>query len=368
MSGPIKVVKTKLFIGNLDPATQPGELSELFAPFGSVLEASVIKDYGFIHYGTIEEAEKAVAALNNKEFHGKRLRVELSTSTVRHRPGQPEPASALRNSRARAAAMASGNGASRYNPAAPTGGVGPMRHSASAWIRSDTRPYDGIPMDPNAMAAAYDRPRPYDVRSDPRSYYGDRRDSGFGTGYDASRDNPYVAPGYANADGSGGGQAGMYSMREYRELPPHARADSMGYGANRMYDRNQGTSPVDPYYGGGIPPGPPPNVDPYHNYDPYQKFYANRPRDPEFPVSTSQNPSSRDYDVYSNYRSDPYAAASGQTGPLRHDLAVAYQQQQTGYPPPSQQRQSQAYGNASSAPATSYAPALAQYYGAQQRA
>jgi hypothetical protein len=61
-----------------------------------------------------------------------------------------------------------------------------------------------------------------------------------------------------------------------------------------MYDRNQGTSPVDPYYGGGgIPPGPPPNVDPYHNYDPYQKFYANRPRDPEFPVSTSQNPSSR---------------------------------------------------------------------------
>ncbi len=29
------------------------------------------------HYGTIEEAEKAVAALNNKEFHGKRLRVEV---------------------------------------------------------------------------------------------------------------------------------------------------------------------------------------------------------------------------------------------------------------------------------------------------
>ncbi len=66
MSGPIKVVKTKLFIGNLDPATQPckndwftciffdkylfylAELSELFGPFGTVLEASVIKDYGFV--------------------------------------------------------------------------------------------------------------------------------------------------------------------------------------------------------------------------------------------------------------------------------------------------------------------------------
>jgi hypothetical protein len=61
-----------------------------------------------------------------------------------------------------------------------------------------------------------------------------------------------------------------------------------------MYDRNHGTSPVDPaYYGGGLPPGPPAQVDPYHSYDPYQKFYANRPRDSEFPVSTSQTPSSR---------------------------------------------------------------------------
>ncbi len=146
----------------------------------------------------------------------------------------------LFSSRARAAAMASGNGVSRYSPAAPTGGVGPMRHSASAWVRSDTRPYDGIPIDPAAMAAGYgpgssvyDRSRSYDVRSDPRSYYGDRRDSGFGSGYEASRDNLYNAPGYANASGSSGGQAGMYSVRDYRELPPHARTDSMGYAANR---------------------------------------------------------------------------------------------------------------------------------------
>ena len=67
MSGSGKVVKTKLFIGNLDPGTQAGlnaiqdlchsnrffsifleELTELFSPFGPVLEASVIKDYGFV--------------------------------------------------------------------------------------------------------------------------------------------------------------------------------------------------------------------------------------------------------------------------------------------------------------------------------
>jgi len=136
--------------------------------------------------------------------------------------------------------MASGNGVSRYSPAAPTGGVGPMRHSASAWVRSDTRPYDGIPIDPNAVAAgygptsaAYDRSRSYDVRSDPRAYYGDRRDSAFGSGYDTSRDNLYGAPGYAHASEGGGGQTGMYSMRDYRELPPHTRADSMGYGTSR---------------------------------------------------------------------------------------------------------------------------------------
>jgi hypothetical protein len=136
--------------------------------------------------------------------------------------------------------MTSGNGVSRYSPAAPIGGVGPMRHSASAWVRGDARPYDGIPMDPNAMAAGYgpasspyDRSRPYDARSDPRNYYGDRRDSGYASGYDTSRDNLYGAPGYATSGVGGGGQTGMYSMLDYRDLPPHARAESMGYGANR---------------------------------------------------------------------------------------------------------------------------------------
>ncbi|CAF1075883.1 unnamed protein product [Adineta steineri] len=390
MSGPTKVVKTKLFIGNLDPATQPAELTELFAAYGSILEASVIKDYGFVHFGSIEEAEKAVAALNNKEFHGKRLRVELSTSTVRHRPGQPEPASALRNSRARAAAMSSGNGVSRYSPAAPTGGVGPMRHSASAWARGDARPYDGIPMDPSAMSAGYgpvsstyDRQRSYDIRSDPRHYYPDRRDSGYGSGYDASRDNLYGAPGYVSTSGSSAGQAGIYSMRDYRDLQPHVRADSLGYSTTRvnrsnsgiwtscisMYDRNPGTSPVDPYYGGSLPQGPPAPMDPYQNYD-YQKFYTTRPRESEYPVSTGQNPPSREYDIYTNYRADPYASATGQGPPLRHDPALTYQQQQlqAGYPPPTQQRQQPTYGGTSGAPTASYPPNLAQYYGAQQRA
>jgi hypothetical protein len=50
------------------------------------------------------------------------------------------------------------------------------------------------------------------------------------------------------------------------------------------YERHPGLPPADPYYGGGLPPhGPPPPIDPYHNYDPYQKYYAGRARDPEYP-------------------------------------------------------------------------------------
>jgi hypothetical protein len=51
----------------------------------------------------------------------------------------------------------------------------------------------------------------------------------------------------------------------------------------RPYDRHIGIPPVDPYYTAGLPPEPPPAVDPYNNYDSYQKYYASRPRDPEFP-------------------------------------------------------------------------------------
>ncbi|CAF1122304.1 unnamed protein product [Rotaria sordida] len=331
MSGSVKVVKTKLFIGNLDPATQPGELNELFSSFGNVLEASVIKDYGFIHYGSIEEAEKAVLALNNKEFHGKRLRVELSTSTVRHRPGQPEPTSALRHSRTRTGTKGNSNGVPRYSSGASVGSVGPIRHNSSAWVRNTIRPYDSIPVD----HGIYDRTRSYNVRSDSHRYYEDGRDNGYSTGYDVQGYGSHVA-------------SGQTEVHHYRDLPSHTRLDS--YGPNRPYDRHLSTAAVDPYYGSAVSQGVPPAGDPYHNYDPYEKYYASRPRDPEFPDQ-------RDYNLYSNYRNDPYGTANNQ-GAIRHDLPIGLQQQSQGIYP-SSHRQHQSY---SSGPYN-----VAQYYGAQQR-
>ncbi|UJR13860.1 hypothetical protein I4U23_000868 [Adineta vaga] len=323
MTDSTKIIKTKLFIGNLDPATQPEELNELCSPYGTVLEASVIKDYGFVHYGSIEEAEKAAYALNNRDFHGKRLRVELSTSTVRHKPGQPEPTSSLRHSRGRSGPRGHSNGASRYHSGAPSNG-GPMRHSSSSWARNEARPYGNYP----ANHDAYDRPRPYDNRSDSRHYYDDRRVNG------------YDAPGYLGSSGSD-----LDGARQYRSLP---HPDD--YSSSRSYDRHLEAPPIDPYYSSGLPHGPPPPMDPYQNYDPYQKYYASRPRDPEYPGQ-------RDYDLYSNYRNAP--------GQVRHDLPINLHPPPPPPPPPSQgvysnsHRQHHSYGSSSSS--------LDHYYGTRQR-
>jgi hypothetical protein len=135
----------------------------------------------------------------------------------------------------------------------------------------------------------------------------------------------------------------------------------------RPYDRHLGIPPVDPYYGSGLPRGPPAAVDPYHNYDSYQKYYASRPRDPEFPgqqfviVFFSEKKilffSSSDYDLYTNYRNDSYGITNGGHGARRHDLSVDLQPSPGVYPPT--HRQHQSYPSASSN--------IAQYYGIQQR-
>lgn len=108
------------------------------------------------------------------------------------------------------------NGVSRYHSGTSSGGGGggPMRHNASAWARNDTRPYDNIP----SSHGDYDRSRPYDVRSDSRRYYDDRRDNGYGPEYDA--------PVYPSSSGNG-----QEATRHYRDLPSYPRADS--YGSNR---------------------------------------------------------------------------------------------------------------------------------------
>jgi cold-inducible RNA-binding protein len=65
---------TKLHVDNLDTATTEGELRDLFAPHGEVVEVHVSVDlasgrtrgFGFVTMATLEGAQLAVQALSGK--------------------------------------------------------------------------------------------------------------------------------------------------------------------------------------------------------------------------------------------------------------------------------------------------------------
>ncbi|KAK7104292.1 hypothetical protein V1264_019037 [Littorina saxatilis] len=78
---------TKVFIGNLPDDVDLDRLRVHFETAGDIAEFDVIKNYGFVHYKTEEEAKKAVEELNEIEFDGNVIKVEQSRSAVRHKPG-----------------------------------------------------------------------------------------------------------------------------------------------------------------------------------------------------------------------------------------------------------------------------------------
>jgi RNA recognition motif-containing protein len=73
----------KLYVGNLSYSTTDHDLEQLFAAHGTVQSAQIIMDrdtnrskgFGFVEMSTDEEAQAAIAALNEKEVDGRRLTV-----------------------------------------------------------------------------------------------------------------------------------------------------------------------------------------------------------------------------------------------------------------------------------------------------
>lgn len=73
----------KLFVGNFSFNTTEADLQTLFAPFGNVESVAVVTDrqtgrsrgFGFVEMSDRSEAEKAIEALNGKEFSGRTLNV-----------------------------------------------------------------------------------------------------------------------------------------------------------------------------------------------------------------------------------------------------------------------------------------------------
>ena len=71
-----------IYVGNLPFSTTDSELTEMFAPYGAVKDARVIKDritersrgFGFVEMESDEEADKAIAEMNGKDLDGRPLK------------------------------------------------------------------------------------------------------------------------------------------------------------------------------------------------------------------------------------------------------------------------------------------------------
>jgi RNA recognition motif-containing protein len=76
-------MKTKLFVGNLSYSTGDDELRAAFEPHGRVVAAEVIMDrltgqsrgFGFVEFGTVDEAHSALDAMHESVLDGRNLHV-----------------------------------------------------------------------------------------------------------------------------------------------------------------------------------------------------------------------------------------------------------------------------------------------------
>lgn len=78
------MVRTKVFVGNLDFQTKESELAKEFSNAGKVISANIITrgprslGYGFVEMESEEDAQKAVELMNKKEIDGRAINVEVA--------------------------------------------------------------------------------------------------------------------------------------------------------------------------------------------------------------------------------------------------------------------------------------------------
>lgn len=85
----------KLYCGNLSFNVSSNDLEQLFAQFGTVQSAQVISDrdsgrskgFGFVEMGTDDEAQAAIAGLNEQEHDGRALTVNEARPREERRGG-----------------------------------------------------------------------------------------------------------------------------------------------------------------------------------------------------------------------------------------------------------------------------------------
>lgn len=87
----------KVYVGNLPWSVDDEKLREMFEKFGEITEATVIKDkfsgrskgFGFVTFASKENADKAVAEMNEKEMEGRQLKVNEAKPMDPDAPRRP---------------------------------------------------------------------------------------------------------------------------------------------------------------------------------------------------------------------------------------------------------------------------------------
>lgn len=77
---------TNIYVGNIPWTTTNDELADMFGQYGQVTKAQVITDretgrsrgFGFVEMASEEEAQAAIAAMNNQDFGGRPLTVNIA--------------------------------------------------------------------------------------------------------------------------------------------------------------------------------------------------------------------------------------------------------------------------------------------------
>ena len=87
---PIPAGSVEIYVGNLSYDLTDEELKKLFAEHGEVSSARIVlnrfngksKGFGFVVMPNRSEAEKAIAAYSEKEFMGRKMRVNEAKNTI----------------------------------------------------------------------------------------------------------------------------------------------------------------------------------------------------------------------------------------------------------------------------------------------
>jgi RNA recognition motif-containing protein len=71
----------KIYVGNLAKEVTEAQLTDLVTPYGTPVSSNIATDsagsrgFGFVEFGTAEQAQAAINALNGRELNGQSLKV-----------------------------------------------------------------------------------------------------------------------------------------------------------------------------------------------------------------------------------------------------------------------------------------------------